>query len=58
MEPDGIRAKFMVPWGQSEDPEDPHYLDRVDDYIAHTFRDFPCTEAEIEAGRVEERILR
>lgn len=57
MEKDGIKAKFMAPWGQSEDPENPHYLDLVDDYINYNYRDFPYTEAEIAAVTESRRVI-
>lgn len=55
MHSDGIRGKFQAPWGQSEIPEvagakNPLYLNYVDDYVAHVYRDFPFTEAEIAAA--------
>lgn len=57
MEKDGIKAKFMAPWGQSEDPEDKHYLDLVDDYVNYKYRDFPYTEAEIKAVVESNRVV-
>ncbi len=58
MEPEGIKAKFMVPWGQSEDPESPHYLDLVDDYVNYNFREFPFTDDEIAAAEESRTTLR
>ncbi len=57
MEKEGIKAKFMVPWGNSEHPDDKHYLDLVDDYMNYKFRDFPYSDAEIAAVKASEVLL-
>jgi penicillin amidase len=58
MEPGGIKAKFQVPWGQSEDPESKHYSDLIDDYVNFKFRDFAYTDAEIAAVTESKRTLK
>lgn len=56
-DPDGIRGKFMAPWGQSEIPNDSHYDDLVDDYLQFKYRDFPYTDSEINAVMAREVLL-
>ncbi|RMF13404.1 MAG: penicillin acylase family protein, partial [Candidatus Dadabacteria bacterium] len=47
MDPDGIRARFMLASGQSELPDDPHFLDLVDSYANARYRDFYYRDADI-----------
>lgn len=58
MHPDGIRARFQVPWGQSEDPESPHFIDLLEHYQNEVWHDFPYRDDEIAAVQAREWVLR
>lgn len=58
MRPEGIHGRFQVPWGQSEMPDSPHFIDLLADYQNGTYRDFPFTPAQIAAVKAREFTLK
>ena len=49
---DRLKAKTLLAGGQSGDPDSPHFVDQVDRYIAHDFKDVPFYREEVEARAV------
>jgi penicillin G amidase len=53
LDPAGIRGAWVLPGGQSEDPESPHHSDQFDRYMAGELVEMPLTDAEVEAAAVD-----
>jgi penicillin amidase len=54
---DPSRTLWALPGGQSGHPADPHYDDRIADYLAGRFQPLPWSEEAIEAARVSRLAL-
>ena len=53
LDPAGIRGAWVLPGGQSEDPQSPHHRDQFGHYMRGERVEIPLTPAAIEAAAVE-----
>ncbi|MCS6800229.1 MAG: penicillin acylase family protein, partial [Myxococcota bacterium] len=55
---DGVpRMRVSFPLGVSAEPSSPHFVDRLEDWVAGRYARFPFTRDEIEARTVERTVL-
>ncbi|MEP3655027.1 MAG: penicillin acylase family protein [Litorimonas sp.] len=55
---DQVKAKSLLAGGQSGDPNSPHFIDQVEDYIAGQFKDVPYYRGDVEARAVKTYVVK